>query len=173
MASTWFFKTMTTETPITLTPIGVIRSSHQTAAGTPIQPTYAGDSEGQVIIDETFGGALDDIEGFERIWLIYLLDRAGVFQPKIVPYRDIIEHGLFATRSPCRPNPIGLSVVQLVARECNVLQVRGIDVLDGTPLLDIKPYVPEFDAYPVSRAGWLDERRSERTQADNRFHEPE
>lgn len=164
---------MMTKAPITLTPIGVIRSPHNTAAGTPIQPTYAGKFEGRVIVDEGYEDALDDIERFDRVWLIYLLDRAGAFQPKIVPYRDIIEHGLFATRSPCRPNPIGLSVVQLVARERNVLQVRGIDVLDGTPLLDIKPYVPEFDAYPVSKAGWLDEGRSDRTRADDRFHESE
>ncbi len=164
---------MTTEATITLTPIGVIRSPHQTAAGTPIQPTYAGQFEGQVVVNEKYESALDDIEGFERIWLIYLLDRAGAFKPKIVPYRDVIEHGLFATRSPCRPNPIGLSVVDLVAREGNILRIKGIDVLDGTPLLDIKPYVPEFDAHPVSRAGWLDERRSERTEADDRFHDTE
>ncbi len=162
---------MTAEAPITLTPIGVIRSPHQTAAGTPIQPTYAGEYEGQVIVNEEYEKALDDIEGFERIWLIYLLDRAGAFRPRIIPYRDIREHGLFATRSPCRPNPIGLSVVDLVAREGNILRIKGIDVLDGTPLLDIKPYVPEFDAHPVSKAGWLDERRSERTEADDRFHQ--
>jgi tRNA-Thr(GGU) m(6)t(6)A37 methyltransferase TsaA len=164
---------MTTEAPVTLTPIGIIRSPHQIAKGTPIQPTYAGEYEGQVVVDEKYESALDDIEGFERIWLIYLLDRAGAFKPKIVPYRDVIEHGLFATRSPCRPNPIGLSVVDLVAREGNILRIKGIDVLDGTPLLDIKPYVPEFDAHPVSRAGWLDERRSERTEADDRFHDTE
>jgi tRNA-Thr(GGU) m(6)t(6)A37 methyltransferase TsaA len=164
---------MTSEAPIILTPIGVIRSPHQTAAGTPIQPAYAGDFEGQVIVDQEFERALDDIEGFERVWLIYLLDRAGAFRPRIVPYRDTREHGLFATRSPCRPNPMGLSVVDLVAREANVLQIRGVDILDGTPLLDIKPYVPEFDAHPVSKAGWLDERRSPRTKADGRFHEQE
>jgi len=163
---------MTAETPITLTPIGVIRSPHKTAAGTPIQPTYAGKFEGQVIVDDSYEEALDDIERFDRVWLIYLLDRTGAYRPKVVPYRDTREHGLFATRSPCRPNPIGLSAVQLIARNRNILRVNGIDVLDGTPLLDIKPYVPEFDAYPVSKAGWLDEGRSDRTQADDRFHEP-
>lgn len=164
---------MTTGAPITLTPIGVIRSPHLTAAGTPIQPAYAAEGcEGRVIVDEGYEEALDDLEGFERVWLIYLLDRVGAYRPHVVPYRDVREHGLFATRSPCRPNPIGLSVVRLIAREHNVLRVEGIDVLDGTPLLDIKPYVPEFDAYPESRAGWLDERRSERTVADDRFHEP-
>lgn len=164
---------MSTAPPITLTPIGVIRSDHQTAAGTPIQPTYAEQCVGRVIIDRSYEDALDDIEGFERVWLIYLLDRAGEYRPRIVPYRDVREHGLFATRSPCRPNPIGLSVVRLLARDRNVLQIRGVDVLDGTPLIDIKPYVPEFDAYPESKAGWLDEGRSERTVADDRFHENE
>lgn len=162
---------MTMKAPVTLTPIGVIRSDHHTAAGTPIQPTYAEQCEGRVEIDERYSEALDDIEGFERVWLIYLLDRAGDFRPKIVPYRDVIEHGLFATRSPCRPNPVGLSVVRLSGREGNTLQIRDVDILDGTPLLDIKPYVPEFDAHPESRAGWLDEGRSERTEADGRFHE--
>lgn len=164
---------MTIKTPVTLTPIGVIRSDHKTAAGTPIQPTYAEQCQGRVIVDAEFEEALEDIEGFDRVWLIYILDRAGDYRPRIVPYRDTREHGLFATRSPCRPNPIGLSVVHLVARDRNVLRVRGIDVLDDTPLLDIKPYVPEFDAHPVSKAGWLDERRSERTRADSRFHESE
>ncbi len=165
---------MTAEAPFTFTPIGVIRSDHKTAAGTPIQPAYADDTcVGQVILEPGFEEALEDIEGFERVWLIYLLDRAGDYRPKIVPYRDVIEHGLFATRSPCRPNPIGLSVVRLVARKGNILQISGVDILNGTPLLDIKPYVPEFDAHPVSKAGWLDERRSERTRADDRFHQPE
>jgi len=162
---------MTDENLIRLTPIGTIHSPHEAAKGTPIQPTYATDCEGQVIVDPRYEEALADLEGFDHIWLIYLLDRAGAFRPRIVPYRDVIEHGLFATRSPCRPNPVGLSVVRLTGREGNVLSVSGIDILDNTPLIDIKPYVPEFDVRPDSKAGWLDERRSERTEADGRFHE--
>jgi tRNA-Thr(GGU) m(6)t(6)A37 methyltransferase TsaA len=156
---------------ILVRPIGIIRSAHTTPGGTPIQPTYAKQVEGEVIVDESFAAALADIEGFERIWLIYRFDRAGPFKSRVIPYRDIQEHGLFATRAPSRPNPIGLSVVQLLGREGNVLRVRGLDILDGTPLIDIKPYVPEFDAYPDSKAGWLDERREDRTQADDRFHD--
>ena len=87
-----------------------------------------------------------------------------------MPYRDTRTHGLFATRSPSRPNPIGLSVVKLLGREKNVLRVRGVDILDGTPLLDIKPYVPEFDAFPTAKAGWLDEHREDCRRADGRFH---
>jgi tRNA (adenine37-N6)-methyltransferase len=156
-----------------LTPIGVIRSPHVTAVGTPIQPTYAERCEGQVVVDKGLEAALEDLDGFDRIWLIYWLDRAGPYMPQVVPYRDTQEHGLFATRSPCRPNPIGLSVVRLLSRESNVLKVRGVDILDGTPLLDIKPYVPGFDAWPFSKAGWLDERREDRRLADDRFHDTE
>ncbi len=164
---------MTRNKTITLAPIGVVRSPHLSAKGTPIQPAYAEESDGSVVVDEEFEAALDDLEGFDRVWLIYWLDRAGPFKPRVVPYRDTREHGLFATRSPSRPNPIGLSVVRLLSREGNVLKVRGIDILDETPLLDIKPYVPEFDAHPSSTAGWLDERREDRKLADGRFHEPE
>jgi tRNA-Thr(GGU) m(6)t(6)A37 methyltransferase TsaA len=159
-------------TTFSLHPIGLIRSPHRTPVGTPIQPAYADEAEGEVIVDEELEAALDDVEGFERLWLIYVLDRAGPFKARVVPYRDTREHGLFATRSPCRPNPIGLSVVRLLGRERNVLRVRGLDVLDGTPLLDIKPYVPEFDAYRPSRAGWFDECGADRRVADERFHGP-
>jgi tRNA-Thr(GGU) m(6)t(6)A37 methyltransferase TsaA len=152
-------------------PIGVIRSPHQVATGTPIQPAYADPFEGEVVVDPEYEPALADIDGFERIWLIYAFDRAGAFQPRVVPYRDTREHGLFATRSPCRPNPIGISAVRLVGRERNVLCVRGLDVLDGTPLLDIKPYVPEFDAHIPSKAGWLDDSGTDRRVADDRFHD--
>jgi len=158
---------------IVMRPIGVIHSPHQTATGTPIQPAFAEQVEGEVVVDAGFEAALTDIEGFERIWLVYCLDRARPFQAKVIPYRDNREHGLFATRAPCRPNPIGLSVVWLLAREDNVLRVRGLDILDGTPLLDIKPYVPEFDAFPDSNAGWLAAPREVRTEADGRFHGPD
>jgi tRNA (adenine37-N6)-methyltransferase len=155
---------------ITLNPIGVIRSPHLAAPGTPIQPAFAQQYEGHVLVNNEFEAALADIEGFERLWLIYLFDRAGRYKPRVVPYRDTREHGLFATRSPCRPNPIGLSVVRLLGREHNMLRIAGVDILDGSPLLDIKPYVPSFDAHPSSMAGWLDERREDRTEADSRFH---
>jgi tRNA-Thr(GGU) m(6)t(6)A37 methyltransferase TsaA len=124
-----------------------------------------------VTVDEHLEPALEDIEEFERVWLVYWFDRAGPFKPRVVPYRDTREHGLFATRSPCRPNPIGLSVVRVLGRHGRTLRVSGIDVLDGTPLLDIKPYVPAFDAYPSSKAGWLDESHEHRELADGRFHD--
>lgn len=150
--------------------IGTLYSPYETAAGTPIQSAYAGGAEGRVVLDPAYERALDDIEGFERLWLIYWMDRVGPFRPKVIPYRDDREHGLFATRSPTRPNPIGMSVVRLLGREGCELRVADIDVLDRTPLLDIKPYVPEFDAHPVSRAGWFDSAAVDRRRADGRFH---
>jgi tRNA-Thr(GGU) m(6)t(6)A37 methyltransferase TsaA len=156
--------------PFSLRVVGVIRSPFVEAAGTPIQPCYAQSAEGKVLVDEAYAAALDDIEGFERAWLIYWLDRVTGFKTHVVPYRDTHEHGLFATRSPCRPNPIGMSVVRFVRREGRVSYVTDIDVLDGTPLLDIKPYVPDFDAYPGSKAGWFDAAGENRIVANERFH---
>jgi tRNA-Thr(GGU) m(6)t(6)A37 methyltransferase TsaA len=150
--------------------IGTIRTGFPRAAGTPVQPAFARGARGEVVVDERFGAALDDVDGFERVWLIYWMDRAGPFAARVVPYRDTREHGLFATRSPVRPNPIGLSAVRLLRRDGCVLHVADVDVLDGTPLLDIKPYVPEFDAHPASKAGWLEAAREGRETADDRFH---
>jgi len=164
---------MERERTFELRAIGTIRSPFRAAAGTPIQPTYAQQAAGRVILDPAFEDALADIDGFERIWLIYSFDRAGAFKPQVVPYRDDRPHGVFATRAPNRPNPIGLSVVRLLGREGRELRVDGVDVLDGTPLLDLKPYVPEFDAFTESRAGWLDDRRADRRLADGRFHDPD
>jgi len=156
--------------PFMLRVVGVIHSPFVEAAGSPIQPCYAQGAEGKVLVDEAFAAALDDIEGFERVWLIYWLDRITGFKTHVVPYRDTQEHGLFATRSPCRPNPIGMSVVRLLRREGRGLHVADVDILDGTPLLDIKPYVPSFDAYPGVKAGWFDAAGENRIVADERFH---
>jgi tRNA-Thr(GGU) m(6)t(6)A37 methyltransferase TsaA len=157
---------------ISIQVIGVIRTPFMEAAGTPIQAAYGQGIEGQVLVREDYLRALDDIEGFERIWLIYWMDRVGRFRPRVVPYRDTKEHGLFATRSPSRPNPIGMSVVRFRRREGATLIVADIDILDGTPLLDIKPYIPDFDAHPGSRAGWFDHAGVDRRLADGRFHDP-
>lgn len=155
-----------------LHPIGIIRSPFTNPVGTPIQPAYAQGKQGQVILEDQYETALDDIEGFERLWLIYWMDRAKPFKAHVVPYRDTQEHGLFATRAPCRPNPIGMSVVRLLRRQGPVLEVSELDILDGTPLLDIKPYVSNFDSHPESKAGWFDARGTDRKRADDRFHGP-
>ncbi|MEJ2109248.1 MAG: tRNA (N6-threonylcarbamoyladenosine(37)-N6)-methyltransferase TrmO [Acidobacteriota bacterium] len=150
--------------------IGTIETPFKEPTGTPIQSVYAAGTAGRVLVHESYASALSDIEGFERLWLIYWMHRVGPFQPKVIPYRDNVEHGLFATRSPARPNPIGISVVRLLYRKGAVLHVEGVDMLDGTPLIDIKPYNPEFDAYPVSRSGWFDSAGVDRRRADSRFH---
>jgi tRNA-Thr(GGU) m(6)t(6)A37 methyltransferase TsaA len=155
------------------TTIGRIHSPHQQAAGTPIQSVFAEGALGRVVVEPALAEGLDDIEGFERLWLIYVLDRITTTKLKVIPYRDTQERGIFATRAPCRPNRIGLSVVRLSRREGNVLHVLDIDVLDGTPLIDIKPYVPQFDAHPGCRAGWVDASECLRNVADLRFHAAE
>lgn len=158
------------ENELRLRPIGVIRSPYKEPKGTPVQPGFGKSARGEVILDEAFTEALDDIEGFDRIWLIFWVHRARPWRPKVVPYRDVVERGLFATRSPSRPNPIGLSAVRLVSREGNRLVVEGLDIIDGTPLVDIKPYIPRADAFPDSRAGWFDRTKNAREVADDRFY---
>jgi len=155
---------------ITMQAIGIIRTPFVEASGTPIQAVYGQGIEGEVLLNEPYDQALDDIDGFERLWLIYWMDRVSGFKPRVIPYRDTKEHGLFATRSPSRPNPIGMTVVRFLRREGAILHVADIDILDGTQLLDIKPYIPAFDAHPVSRAGWFDHPGVDRRVADARFH---
>jgi tRNA-Thr(GGU) m(6)t(6)A37 methyltransferase TsaA len=155
--------------PLTLNPIGVIHSPFRDAPGTPIQAVFAEDAKGTVEVLPDYAAGLSDLAGFDRIWLLYWFDRAGQPRVRVVPFRDTAEHGVFASRAPCRPNPIGLSCVRLLSVAGRVLTVAGVDILDGTPLLDIKPYVPEFDAHPQSRAGWLEQPGRPATQADGRF----
>jgi tRNA-Thr(GGU) m(6)t(6)A37 methyltransferase TsaA len=154
--------------PIRARAIGVIRSPWTVARGTPVQPVFAEGARGQVLIDPAYAEALTDIEGFDRLWLIYWLDRAGPYRPLVTPYLDDRPHGVFATRAPARPNPIGLSAVRLVERRECTLEVVDLDILDGTPLLDLKPYVPRFDAWG-GRAGWLDGAPCGTTRDDGRF----
>jgi tRNA (adenine37-N6)-methyltransferase len=159
-------------TTITLQPIGIIHTPFRVQAGTPIQPAYAAGAAGTVTVLDAYAEALADLAAMERIWLLYHFDRVHGWQGRVVPYRDDVPRGLFATRSPARPNPIGMSVVRLVSVDGPVLHVLDVDMLDGTPLLDIKPYVPRFDAHPVSRAGWLDTTTSTEQAADDRFEGP-
>jgi tRNA (adenine37-N6)-methyltransferase len=154
---------------LTLKPIGIIHSMFKDSAGTPIQPPFAEGTEGVVEILPEYAEGLHDLDGFERIWLLYWLDRAPPARLRVVPFRDEVQRGLFATRAPCRPNPVGLSCVQLLSIKDNMLIIGGVDILDGTPLLDIKPYVPAFDAFGQSQAGWLENCSNERMLADNRF----
>ena len=150
--------------------IGRVRSPYIEQRGTPIQPAF-GEEPVEIFVDPQYRGSLADLDGFERVWIVTWLDRAGEYRPRVVPYRDTVERGLFATRSPCRPNPIGLSCVRLLSvdLESGVIRIESADLLDGTPVLDIKPYLPRIDAHSDSRDGWFGESRVRRERADGRF----
>jgi tRNA-Thr(GGU) m(6)t(6)A37 methyltransferase TsaA len=156
---------------IQLRPIGSIRSPFQDVKGMPIQSTGATDAQGKVFVDTLFEEGLTDIDGFSHIILLYLFHQSGAYQLMVEPFLDDACHGVFATRAPRRPNPIGFSIVELIKRQKNVLHIRGVDVLDNTPLLDIKPYVPTFDIVQVSSVGWLEgkEVAACKKKADARF----
>ncbi len=144
---------------IIMRPIGVIHSPFQDKGQTPIQPSRS-QVKGQVEVYPEFTAGLQDIEGFSHIILLYVFHRSSGYTLKVKPFLDDQLHGLFATRYPYRPNPIGLSIVKLVARNDSILEVEGVDVLEGTPLLDIKPYLPEFDQRDSVRVGWFETRRN-------------
>jgi len=137
----------------------------------PIQPAGAAGVKGTVEIFEDYRAGLKDLEGFSHIVLLFVFHRSEGFNMQVVPFMDTELRGLFATRAPRRPNPIGLSVVRLDRIEDGILHVQNVDMLDGTPLLDIKPYIPEFDGYKDVRAGWLEQVRktADRRRSDGRF----
>ena len=154
-----------------LTPIGVIHSPHRQAQGAPLHPRWAEGAEGTVEIFPPFAAGLRDLDGFERIWLLFWCDRAREARLEVVPYLDTRRRGVFATRAPSRPNPIGLSCVRLLAVEEARHWVADLDVLDGSPLLDIKPYVPDCDVFEVRRVGWFATAAGPHV-ADGRFEKP-
>jgi tRNA-Thr(GGU) m(6)t(6)A37 methyltransferase TsaA len=139
---------------VTYRPIGVIRSPHTDPAKCPIQPRYARGIEGRIEIDPAFEEGLDDLDGFSHIVLLFHLHRANPHRLKVVPFFDDVPRGVFSTRAPSRPNPIGMSVVRLLRRDGCVLHIADVDVLDGTPLLDIKPHVERFGIDGPIRSGW-------------------
>lgn len=148
-----------------LNPIGVIHTPYEKDKEIPHQ-AYKSEDVGEVKVFEEYEEGLKDVEGFSHLILLYEFHKSVERSVKedhylqslgllVKPYLDYTPHGLFATRSPNRPNPIGLTIVELLKREGNILQVKGVDMLDGTPLLDIKPYVPEFDQKDEVEIGWL------------------
>ena len=134
-------------------PIGVIHSPFTETNQTPIQASIS-KAIGQIEIYPEFVDGLQDIEGFSHLHVLYVFHCSNGYALRVKPFLDDRLRGLFATRHPCRPNPIGLSVVRLIERHGNVLEVEGVDIFDGTPLLDIKPYVPDFDVRTEVRTGW-------------------
>jgi tRNA-Thr(GGU) m(6)t(6)A37 methyltransferase TsaA len=154
-------------------PIGFVRSPFNTAEGTPIQPPGAAGIEGALEIYPEFVGGLEDLEGFSHIILLYHFHLSKRYVLKVKPFLDERMRGIFATRAPLRPNPIGISIVRLDRIENGTVYVKDIDVVDGTPLLDIKPYVPQFDMKKDVRTGWLEGRsdKSGKIKADRRFQD--
>ena len=155
--------------------IGIIHSPYKTLENMPIQPSAAKDVAGTIEVFPEFVRGLDDLEGFSHIYLIYQFHRSKAWRLKVIPFLDHVERGVFATRAPARPNAIGLSVVKLLKREANRLQVENIDVLDGTPLLDIKPFIPEMNATGRCRTGWFSKHKKslKEKKSDNRFNSGE
>jgi tRNA-Thr(GGU) m(6)t(6)A37 methyltransferase TsaA len=154
-------------------PIGIIHTPHEEAEGTPIQPKGAKGIKGEVEVYSEYEEGLKDLEGFSHVILLFHCHLSGNYSLRQKPYMDDDEHGIFAMRGPSRPNPIGLSVVKLNSVEDNILKIENVDIIDETPLLDIKPFVPEFDQNKVEKIGWLGEniQKLSDTRDDGRFLE--
>ncbi len=144
---------------ISMQPIGVIHSPFTDKSQTPIQSSRS-QARGTVEVYPEYAEGLQDLEGFSHILLLYVFHESTGYSLLAKPFLDDKLHGIFATRYPYRPNQIGISIVQLVMRKSNILEIQGLDMLDGTPLLDIKPYVPEFDIRTNTRNGWYDSRKA-------------
>src|SRR5262245_64556810 len=137
----------------------------------PLQPPAAPDVEGRIELEPEYASGLLDLDGFSHVWLLAHLHRAASVDLQIVPFLDTEPRGVFATRSPGRPNPIAISVFRLVGVEGATIRVAGVDLLDGTPVLDVKPYVPEFDHVAAERIGWFEGKVAavHEVRADQRF----
>ena len=157
--------------PVVFRPIGVIRTPFADTDGMPVQAVGATGVAGTIELDPAYAEGLADLDEFSHLTLLYHLHRMTGARLTVTPYMDDRPHGLFATRSPARPNPIGLSTVRLIGIEGTTLRIEDVDMLDGTPLLDIKPYVPQLDDRAEPRIGWYLGRvdRVGETKADRRF----
>jgi tRNA-Thr(GGU) m(6)t(6)A37 methyltransferase TsaA len=158
---------------ITYSPIGMIHSPFHELSDMPIQPCSDISAAGTIELQAKYIPGLKDLDGFSHIILIYHLHQSHRPALSVVPFLDSKPHGIFATRAPQRPNPIGISVVKLIRIEKTRLHVENLDILDGTPLLDIKPYVPQFDSAMDFKLGWLENVKSQvhTTRSDERFQE--
>ncbi|MFW9803295.1 MAG: tRNA (N6-threonylcarbamoyladenosine(37)-N6)-methyltransferase TrmO [Candidatus Thorarchaeota archaeon] len=153
--------------------IGIIRTSFESGSSVPIQSSKS-DIIGEALIDNEFVDGLESLDLFSHAILLYWFHRASPPKLKVVPYLDKRERGLFSTRSPSRPNPVGISIVKLLRIEDNRIVFKGADMLDGSPLIDIKPFIPEFDCRPDANSGWLREFLDKEGQSflgDSRFED--
>lgn len=159
---------------ITYYPVGIAHTPFRTPEGTPIQASAAKEIQGKIEIFPEYFKGLKDLEGFSHIIVLFHLHIAKFKSLHVVPFLDTESHGVFATRSPARPNQIGFSVVELEKVEDNMLFVKNIDILDGSPILDIKPYIPQFDVFETTRNGWFEANLSQihNQKDDGRFANP-
>ena len=155
-------------------PIGVIHTPFKSLEGMPIQPAGAKGARGTAELRPEYAAGLADLDSFSHVILLYHLHGSRGFELEVTPFVDSRRRGLFATRAPRRPNPIGLSIVELLSITGATVHVENVDILDGTPLLDIKPYVPEFDERPGASGGWLEQAKGvvRDTKSDGRFLSP-
>ncbi|MBN2538500.1 MAG: tRNA (N6-threonylcarbamoyladenosine(37)-N6)-methyltransferase TrmO [Deltaproteobacteria bacterium] len=137
-------------------PVGIIHTPHTDPSKTPIQPVFARGVKGTVTVKPEYSEGLLDLDGFSHIYLLYYFHKCKEVRLILKPYLEDTERGLFATRAPCRPNPLGISIVRLLSVRDNILRVEDVDILDGTPLIDIKPYSRRFDVRENVRSGWQD-----------------
>ena len=158
-------------TKIEFEPIGIIHTPFKHIEGMPIQPVGAKGERGTIEILPAYEEGLQDLEGFSRIILLYYFHRNSGPKLVVTPFMDSSLLGVFATRAPSRPNPIGLSTVRLLGIEGGMIHVEELDILDGTPLIDIKPYVPDFDSYRAEKIGWLEKAKDQvrLKRSDDRF----
>lgn len=156
---------------ITFEPIGTIHTPFRSREGMPIQPAGAIGIKGQITLKERFTAGLTDLGGFSHIILIYFFHKSSGYELLTTPFLDDQKRGVFATRAPNRPNAIGLSVVRLVAIKENIIHIENVDVLNETPLLDIKPYIPGFDMHKTEKTGWIQNKTNDLNNAksDKRF----
>ena len=159
--------------PVTYTPIGIVHSPFTSIVGMPVQSVAAAGIAGSIELDLRYREGLRDLVGFSHLLLLTHLHQVTSYALQVVPFLDDRSHGIFATRSPRRPNPIGLSIVRLVGMHGCTLHIEDVDVIDGTPLLDLKPFVPAIDNRQTGQIGWFAERldRLQTTRADNRFYD--
>ncbi len=153
-----------------ITYIGKIKTPFKSLVEMPIQSSMAKGIRGEIILNQEFVAGLKDIEGFSHIILLYHFHKATDYSLEVVPFMDSKPHGVFATRAPLRPNPIGFSIVRLLYRAENILYIDDVDMVNDTPLIDIKPYIPYFDHRKATRVGWFQNKHPEKSRkSDNRF----
>jgi len=157
---------------IRLHPIGIIHTPHKDVVDMPIQPIAAQGIKGYIELNPEFAEGLRDLEGFSHITLIYFFHKIEGYELMVKPFMDTVEHGIFSTKAPKRPNPIGTSTVKLLGVEGSTVYIEMVDMLDGTPLLDIKPFFPKYDNRLDAKAGWLEKSTAvpaEKLRSDDRF----